>query len=1474
MKKITASILSVLMMLSMVFSSSVFAANEQPSAWESFVGLFSTQATAATTGVEYRGHIENIGNYPTDPTQWVQGPTQLGTVGRSLRLEGFWIQLTNKPANVNIQYRVHVQNEGWMAPVQNGKFAGTEGKSQRIEAIEISLVDDKGAKVTGYSVMYKGHIQYQGDTAWLADGAQLGTTGLNRRLEALEVKIVKTQANMTAYDAAVLQAKAAKEADYTTTSFAALTKALADNVVTADNTQVEVDAATTAITTAFKALVAGADLTAYDAIVKKANDADKDLFTTASYAALTKALADNVVTKDNTAAEVTAATTAITTAFDGLTLVANMEAYDAAVLKAKAAKEADYTAATFAALTKALADNVVTAQDTQAKVDAAVVAIDAAYDALVKVWKIDTVKGVTNTVVDVTLTEAAAVADINAVVIKNAAGTVVKINDAVLSADGKLITLYTDAQETGKSYSLTSGTMTKTYVAGVADVTAPTQVTAVSKSNTVVEVTFTDVNRLEVASATNVANYTIPGLTVTGATISTDAATNGKVVVLTTSAQTAGTVYTVSVLNVADIARNAIKTALTSSFAGKAADKDAISAVTPSSYSNTQVLVLFTDASNVDPTTATTLANYTIAGLTPTAAKFIATADDAATYGLNAATYVNKAVVLTTPAQTAGTVYTLSVNGVADVVGNVMTVAKSATFAGKAADKTAPTLTSAAPYNNTKVVVNFNDTANLDPTSAANVANYTIAGLTPTAAQLITTTTDAATYAGSTVYKSVVLTTPAQTAGTVYTLSVLGVADVNGNAITTAKTTTFAGKGVDTVKPTIVSTTAKAGNLVDVVFSKSLDKASAETLTNYSISTLGYPVSATYNSTTKTVTLATAVQTSGTIYTMTVNGVTDTSGNVIVTDTQKTFAGIGTAQDAPALSSVTALDNSRIKVVFNKAVTGGSGPLAIGDFTLYKGTTDTTLSSNVDVVLKSTNTAGTEYIIYVGTAAGDKLTADVYTLKVKDTVKDLGGNVIGSTDATKYQKTFGGIVTDPTAPAITSLTQTGVKTVVATFNQDMDTQNLGAAGDVFVSYDASTTIDAASTAKAVVDTNDKTKVTFTFASNIAADKVAKLNIKNAGLSKFTDITGKVIMTANNTTTNNYEVQFGTLSFGTDTLTLTSATGVDDMTLELAFSEDITFNGGNPLSSITSANFMTITKLDATAVSSTFTYAEQTASNKVRVYFSHGTMEEGTVYKAIITNGAEGTTLFKKATDGTAITAANAIQTFGYNATVNEGPKLLSVVPLSGTVAQLTFSEPLSADPTQANNLTFKNGANTFAASSVGLADVYGTKTVYTATLTNGVFLAGTTYTVEVVSDTLKDKYGIKPLVATNGTTVPHLTFGGGGDLATTLALPVAGATNRAADLLMTFGTKLYAPSAGTMTELTAADHQAKFTLTGVTATSGTYASAKTVTWAVIADASIGDTIAVKADSIYDAAGNSLTPANFTVVYNGTSWDKQ
>lgn len=237
----------------MVFSSSVFAANEKVSAWDSFLGLFGVKATETSdVGVEYRGHVENKGDFPLDGT-WIQGPDRLGTVGEGLRLEAFWIKLADDaPEGLNIEYQVHVQNKGWMGFVNDGAMAGTEGEGLRIEAIEIALVDDEGEVAEGYSVEYRGHVQNIGDTAWYADGDQLGTTGSGLRLEALEIKIVQTEADLTAYEAALA---AVKQADYTAASWTTYKAVVDANVVTVDNTQTEVDEATAAITAAQANLV-------------------------------------------------------------------------------------------------------------------------------------------------------------------------------------------------------------------------------------------------------------------------------------------------------------------------------------------------------------------------------------------------------------------------------------------------------------------------------------------------------------------------------------------------------------------------------------------------------------------------------------------------------------------------------------------------------------------------------------------------------------------------------------------------------------------------------------------------------------------------------------------------------------------------------------------------------------------------------------------------------------------------------------------------------------------------------------------------------------------------------------------------------------------------------------------------------------------------------------------------------------------
>ncbi|MBC3887392.1 hypothetical protein GH810_03595 [Acetobacterium paludosum] len=238
MKKISASLFTIIMMLLMVGSSNVFAND------------------ASAMGVEYRAHIQDVGDYPTDGT-WVQGSDQIGTPGLSRRIEGVSIKLTGDiPAGAKIVYNLHIQDYGWICDVndpstwQEGpNFAGTTHQCKRIEAIQIKLLDASNHQLAGYSVQYSGHVQDVGDVAMVADGSKLGTEGASQRLECLSVGIVKV-ADLVPFYVALGAAEEiyANKDDYTPASVAALEKAVHDNPI-ADSlfNQAAVDAATKAI---------------------------------------------------------------------------------------------------------------------------------------------------------------------------------------------------------------------------------------------------------------------------------------------------------------------------------------------------------------------------------------------------------------------------------------------------------------------------------------------------------------------------------------------------------------------------------------------------------------------------------------------------------------------------------------------------------------------------------------------------------------------------------------------------------------------------------------------------------------------------------------------------------------------------------------------------------------------------------------------------------------------------------------------------------------------------------------------------------------------------------------------------------------------------------------------------------------------------------------------------------------------------
>lgn len=309
MKKLSIGMIAALWMIMMVFSSSVFA--EEP------------EKTDDGFGVAYRTHIENDG--------WAQGwmhdGGRAGSEGKGLRLEGLEVELTGDvPDGLGIEYRTHIENKGWLQGwVSNGDLAGSAGESLRLEAVEIRLT---GNNASDYSVKYRTHLQNKGWLqGWVADGNLSGSEGEGLRLEAIEILIVETPVKI-AFDAYEVALAKVAEADYTSVSWAIYQSVVADNVVTKEDIANRITEATLAIEKAQESLVKKADLTIYNDVLESVKEPD---YSVESWLIYQDVVAENVVTEESTQAEVDAATIAILKAQKSLFKLSDLTAYEAAL---------------------------------------------------------------------------------------------------------------------------------------------------------------------------------------------------------------------------------------------------------------------------------------------------------------------------------------------------------------------------------------------------------------------------------------------------------------------------------------------------------------------------------------------------------------------------------------------------------------------------------------------------------------------------------------------------------------------------------------------------------------------------------------------------------------------------------------------------------------------------------------------------------------------------------------------------------------------------------------------------------------------------------------------------------------------------------------------------------------------------------------------------------------------------------------
>lgn len=89
--------------------------------------------------IDFALHVQNIGDVVYEGVERGRFDPVMGTEGKSLRLEGFRAVAHGLPEGKHLYYRAHVQGEGWQGWKRDGEYAGTRGKSLRMEAVQMKI---------------------------------------------------------------------------------------------------------------------------------------------------------------------------------------------------------------------------------------------------------------------------------------------------------------------------------------------------------------------------------------------------------------------------------------------------------------------------------------------------------------------------------------------------------------------------------------------------------------------------------------------------------------------------------------------------------------------------------------------------------------------------------------------------------------------------------------------------------------------------------------------------------------------------------------------------------------------------------------------------------------------------------------------------------------------------------------------------------------------------------------------------------------------------------------------------------------------------------------------------------------------------------------------------------------------------------------------------------------------------------------
>lgn len=423
----------------------------------------------------------------------------------------------------------------------------------------------------------------------------------------------------------------------------------------------------------------------------------------------------------------------------------------------------------------------------------------------------------------------------------------------------------------------------------------------------------------------------------------------------------------------------------------------------------------------------------------------------------------------------------------------------------------------------------------------------------------------------------------------------------------------------DELAPAPVSAAAVTDTSADVVFSEQLDKASAETIANYSVSPALAVSSAVLQPDGKTVRLTTATQSRGTDYTVGVNGVKDVSGNAMTTARTVIFTGVDTTP--PVVSSAASVNNTTVNVVFNEPVDWATAQNT-GNYSFNPAlsVTAATLQADNKTVQLTTmpQTGGTNYSV---TVTG---------------VKDAAGNVIAGNNTAVFT---GSAPPDITPPTVVSASGVNNTTVDVVFNEKVDSATAQSPANYSIN-------PALAVSAAALQADGKTvRLTTAAQTGSAQYTVVVSNVK--------DISGNTIGA------NNSAGFTGVAPPDTTPPTVVSAKSVNNTTADVVFSEAVDVDTAQ-----TAANYAITPGL---AVSRA---AIQADGKTVRL--TTAGQAGGTGYTVTVTN--------VKDVAGNPIGASNTASFTGI-APDTTPPAVVSATAVSATRVDVVFSEavePLNA----------------------------------------------------------------------------------------------------------------------------------------------------------------------------------------------------